>query len=214
MSFKEKTIIDRKYESGNALLDYLRSKQEISLLTEAEDSFNKSFLLSCASFFEKEITEILIEFIRKGARNNPAIVAFVSNKAINREYHKLFKWDDVKNANTFFGLFGEVFKNKMIEKVKSTPALDKAIKDFLNIGQERNKLVHQNFAEVILEKTASETYLLYKSASIFIITIRSELLESIVPESIISTVNEEETQERIPKSKSFTNRIKFFFGIK
>jgi hypothetical protein len=171
------TIIDQQYENGNSLVDYLKNQQQITFFNEAENSFRKTILLSSASFFEKEISDTVIEFARSHTDNNELVIAIIKQKAVSRQYHTYFDWDKATNANKFFSLFGEDFKNKMIKKVKDDPNLETSIKSFLEIGQERNKMVHQNFAEVVIDKTAEEIYKLYKSSIYFIETVKNELIK-------------------------------------
>jgi hypothetical protein len=46
--------------------------------------------------------------------------------------------------------------------------LARGIQAFLEIGRERNRLVHQNFGTFTLEKTTDEIYQLYESAIYFV----------------------------------------------
>jgi len=92
---------------------------------------------------------------------------FIKNKAITRQYHTYFHWDS-RNANAFFGLFGESFKVFMKQKVDDDPNLDSAIKAFMSIGLERNRLVHQDFGNFVLEKTAADIYEQYRIALKFV----------------------------------------------
>lgn len=172
------TIIDQQYLSGNSLVDYLRDQQQLSFYNEAENNFRKTILLSAASFFEKEISETVIEFAKSHTDNNELIISIIKQKAVSRQYHTYFDWEKATNANKFFSLFGEEFKNKMAQKVKDDKKLEDAIKAFLEIGQERNKMVHQNFAEIVIDKTAEEIYSLYKKSLHFIHTIKQELIKS------------------------------------
>lgn len=177
MSASPATIIDKQYTSGIELINYLKSKQEITLAGEAENNFSKNMLLSAASYFEKEISETIIEFAKSHSDNNELIVSIIKVKAVKRQYHTYFDWEKASNANSFFSLFGDDFKNKMTKRVKDEPELEKSIKAFLELGQERNKLVHQNFAEIVLDKTAEEIYKLYQTSLLFIDTIKKELIK-------------------------------------
>ena len=170
------TIIDQQYKSGNALVDYLKVQQQLTFYTEAENGFRKTILLSAASFFEKEISDTVIEFAKTHTNNNELIIAIIKQKAVSRQYHTYFNWDSA-NANTFFTIFGDEFKGRMVTKVKNDERLDKAIKAFLEIGRERNKMVHQNFAEIVIDKTADEIYTLYQMAIYFIDVIKQELIK-------------------------------------
>jgi len=177
MTETNQTIIDQQYENGNSLINYLKNQQQITFFYEAENSFRKTILLSSASFFEKEISDTVIEFAKSHTDNNELVIAIIKQKAVSRQYHTYFDWDKATNANKFFSLFGEDFKNKMIKKVKDDANLEASIKSFLEIGQERNKMVHQNFAEVVIDKTAEEIYKLYQSSLYFIKTVKNELIK-------------------------------------
>lgn len=65
-------------------------------------------------------------------------------------------------------MFGPDFRDRAAERVKSEHGLDKSVKDFLEIGRERNRLVHEDFAIAPLEKTGTEVYELYESAQSFV----------------------------------------------
>lgn len=171
------TIIDEQYRSGNSLIEFLKSEKHLTFTSEAERNLQKTILLAAASYFEKEISETMIEFAKSHSGNNELIISLIKQKAVSRQYHTYFDWDKARNANKFFSLFGDIFKAKMIENVKLDDRLDRSIRAFLEIGNERNKMVHQNFAEVIIDKTAEEIYKLYKDSLYFIETIKKELIK-------------------------------------
>jgi hypothetical protein len=212
---KRLTIIDQQYESGNALIAYLKTQQELTLWVEAENNFSKNILLSIASYFENEITEIMIEFAKTRSNNDELIVSLIKTKAIKRQYHTYFDWDKGTNANSFFSLFGDNFKIEMYKRVKENQTLELSVKAFLELGQERNKLVHQNFAEIVLDKTAEEIYTLYKRAILFIDTIRQELIlkieEDIQPPIINGQLSKQSLCNRLsPHLKRFLETCKSF----
>jgi len=102
------------------------------------------------------------------------ITSFLKKKGIDRQYHTYFKWDE-RNPNPFFSLFGEEFKQDVKKIIKSDSELDDSINAFLELGDLRNNLVHQNFASFPVDKTAEEIYALYKKALKFIEFISSKL---------------------------------------
>lgn len=161
------TIVDRIYKDNLELLEYLNKKKEISFASQFDVTFKKSLLLSSASFFEEEICKIVQAFVERKTSNDKCITSLVKRKVIERQYHTYFEWDG-KNANKFFGLFGEDFKNQLVQKIKKEPRLDIALKAFLELGNMRNCLVHQNFANYTIDKTAKEVYDLYQEAMIFV----------------------------------------------
>ncbi|MEA4967661.1 MAG: HEPN domain-containing protein [Bacteroidaceae bacterium] len=172
----EATIIDEQYKEGKELIDYLTSKKEVTFQTYAENNFRKNLLLSSASYFEAEITSIILSFAKKCSSNNEKLENLIKQKVINRQYHTYFDWENGSNANKFFSLFGNSFKQEMEYKIKQDNDLREGIISFMQIGLERNKMVHQNFAEIVIEKTAEEVYEMYKKAKRFIEVLKEQLL--------------------------------------
>ncbi len=163
----QSTIIDKIYEDYLELFKYLENNKEISLRNDADNNFKKVLVLSTASYFEHEITQILLRFISKYSNNNSKIYSFTKRKAIDRQYHTYFDWD-AKNANKFFSLFGDDFKGIIENDLKSNEWLERSIKDFIRIGSTRNELAHENFANFTLDMTSKDVYELYNSAKLFI----------------------------------------------
>src|SRR5262249_17057099 len=127
----------------------------------------KALLMAAASYFEKRLKEHLTELVSKYANRVDLIAEFMRNKAIERQYHTYFQWER-QNANAFFGLFGESFKIHMQAVVDAEPEYREAIRAFLELGNERNRLVHQAFGTVQLEKTSEEIFDLYKKGMTFV----------------------------------------------
>lgn len=161
------TIIDRLYEENQILLGYLSKAGEVSLATVVSESFRKALALSAASYFETLIQDGIVSVIEQCSGGADAVLEFVKNKAIERQYHTYFDWDR-SNANKFFGLFGSSFKEYMTKKIQASPDLATSIKAFVELGSIRNQLVHGNFAAFALEKTAEEIYELFRSALLFV----------------------------------------------
>ena len=163
----EETIIDRLYTEFKELLSYLYEKGEISFLITADEYFRKALLLAAASYFERRICDDLISFTSEISDKNEILVEFVKNKAIARQYHTFFNWN-ASNANQFFGLFGGSFYDSIKSEVNNDDGLAGAIKAFMELGSERNRLVHQDFGTFPLEKTSDEIYKLYETALPFV----------------------------------------------
>lgn len=167
-------IVGTRYKEFREMIDYLETNKEISLKIVADDNLKKVLLLSAASYFEDEIKDIILSFVDKNSNDNSMIKSFVKNKAVERQYHKYFDWS-AKNANKFFSLFGEEFKNQASGDIKDNSELKESIRAFLEIGNLRNELVHGNFAVFPIEKTVEEIYGLYRSAHQFIDYLSSKL---------------------------------------
>lgn len=160
------TPVDRLYDESTSVIRAL-GISEPSLAIASGDNFRKALVLAAASHFEHRVSSCVLEFVQERANGSRLVVAFVKNKAVSRQYHTWFKWEDT-NANHFFGLFGNEFKQLMAERVKASDELKNSIRAFLEIGNERNKLVHQDFASFSLEKTLDEIYALYKQSLLFV----------------------------------------------
>ena len=107
-----------------------------------------------------------MEFVDETAAH-PAILALVKAKAVARQYHTWFDWDG-RNANSFFRLFGRTFLENMRRKVEDDAVLKEGILAFLEIGRERNRLVHEDYGSFSMEKTSDEIYQLHRSAMVFV----------------------------------------------
>lgn len=170
----DKTAVDRVYDEASAVLQLL--KAEVSLQVAAADHFRKALLLAAASYFEHRLSECVVDFVRERAAGSKLVENFVKNKAVARQYHTWFQWEQ-SNANAFFGLFGADFRAAMVERVKKSEDLHSAITAFMQIGSERNKLVHQDYATFPMEKTLEEIYDLYRKALPFVDSMPTALRE-------------------------------------
>jgi hypothetical protein len=170
------TAVDKLYEEATTIIQVLEGSAEVSLQVAAGDNFRKALLLAAASYFEHLVCTCVLEFVRDRSSGSMLVQNFVRNKAIARQYHNWFNWED-NNANQFFALFGSEFRSQMSVLVKSSDALNAAVKAFLEIGSERNKLVHQDYATFSLEKTLEEIYALYLRALPFVEKLPNSLRE-------------------------------------
>ncbi|MGX6511634.1 HEPN domain-containing protein [Rhodococcus sp. SJ-2] len=169
-------LVEIVYKDHLEVVEYLRDLGEISHLATLERTFPKVMLLAAASNLEHKIQEILDSFYGEVTRNTEVAVSFVRNKAIKRQYHSYFNWDGI-NANSFFGLFGENFKDVMKEELKTDLVFNQSIRDFLEVGFLRNQLVHGDYGSFILDKSALDLLTQYRSAAAFVVKFR-EILHS------------------------------------
>jgi hypothetical protein len=170
------TIVDSLYGDFQDLINNLDKTADLSLRNTAEDTFRKALLLASASYFEDKIISDLINYFNETSGNNQIATEFLKNKAISRQYHTFFDWKE-HNANSFFGLFGESFKIFMKNEVRKDVDLDESIKAFLEIGNDRNRLIHGNYGNFSLEKTANEIFISYKKAFLFVEILPQKLRE-------------------------------------
>ena len=160
------SVVDRLYVEFSTLTTYLEEGREISLRNVADDTLRKALLLAASSHFEHRLCDAVMEFVGE-VSGRRAIAELVRRKAVSRQYHTWFNWEG-NNANSFFGLFGERFAARMKEKVAGEGVLKAGIEAFLEIGRERNRMVHDDFGNFTLEKTTEEVYRLYEVANTFV----------------------------------------------
>lgn len=170
------TVVDELHESFVGLLSVLDEAGEVSLRAVADKNLRKSLLLAAASYFERRMTETVMSFVEDATNRNMLIAALVRNKAVSRQYHTWFRWDGT-NANSFFGLFGSDFRDFMKERIREDDDLDDSVRAFLELGRERNRLVHQDFGTFPLEKTTKEIHALYTRAMRFVDAVPDALRE-------------------------------------
>lgn len=173
----DQTAIDRLFAESAEITKALQTIPEVSLQVAAADCFRKALLLAAASYFEHRICSDVLEFVRERSRGSVLVESFVRNKAIARQYHSWFEWE-ANNANKFFSLFGAGFKSAMSKRIRESDGLRSSILAFLEVGNERNKLVHQDYATFALEKTLEEVYQLYRIALPFVESLSTALRES------------------------------------
>jgi hypothetical protein len=161
------TPVDRLYSEASAVLLALRDQIEPSLHVAAADSLRKALLLAAASHFEYRVCAVVLEFVRERTDGSVLVEEFVRNKAVARQYHSWFKWDE-NNATHFYGLFGRKFRDAMGDRTRESDALRESVRAFLEVGNERNRLVHSDFASFPLEKTTEEIYELFQKALLFV----------------------------------------------
>jgi hypothetical protein len=166
--------VERIHKEFTELISFLAEKGEPSLQTAADDSFRKILILSGASYFEHELSQVVVDFVAESTGSDPLIAAIVYQRAVSRQYHSWFDWD-AKNANKFFRMFGDAFVSHMADAIRNSVLLDQSIKSFLELGRYRNQLAHQNFAAFAMEKTAEESFTLYRDALLFVESVRTEL---------------------------------------
>lgn len=162
-------------EDYEELKNTLTDAGEISLAVTVNEHYRKVLLLSCASFYETEIVDVIRTFVMNNSTDN-RVFEFLNKKAIYRQYHTYFDWKQTNNINQFLGCFGEEFKIKISTDIKNNEELSMQVKAFLTIGAERNKMVHENFLEYKLEKTFEEIIELHNQAEKFIQYLREIFL--------------------------------------
>lgn len=171
-------VVQSLYNETKVLDDYLLENGEISLKNTVDSNLRKSILLSSASYFEKQIVDLIVRYTYKVTVGDEKLISFIQKKALSRQYHTLFTWDK-NNCNSFYALFGEDFKLHFSNLIKEDQELDSSAKAFLEIGNERNRMVHQDFGQFTLEKTADEIIALHIKAKFFLYKLEENLFGKI-----------------------------------
>ena len=172
--------IEQQYQDEKDLYQYLMGKEEVSYATYVDSVYKKVLLLSAASYYESRISAIIINFARESSKTDQRLSVFIEKKMLERQYHTLFTWNG-NNTNSFWALFGAETKDKVRKIINDNPELESAEKAFLELGDKRNQLVHQNFSEFDVNITIDEIYSKYVLASKFV-----ELVATVLSHSFVS----------------------------
>lgn len=164
------TGVDRIMAEHSALVALLEKAGEISMVSSVDAVFRKSLALSAASYFEVKIRDCVLGYVTEKSAGDEGVVSFLRIKGIERQYHTYFDWKN-RSATPFFSLFGQSFKQLMARRIVDDEEMRGAVDAFLELGDLRNNLAHQDFAVFPMEKTVAEIYALYVSALKFVDTL-------------------------------------------
>lgn len=175
MPTQHKTFIDSQFRDQKELAALLQKQGELSFSQSVESIMSKALLLSIASYFESRISDAISDYARRVSNEDEALISLVRIKAIQRQYHTYFQWrEGSRSVMPFFSMFGSALKDSASRELKSVE-LKQAAAAFLELGDLRNLLVHENFANYPLEKTADEIYQLYGAAEKFVAYVEIKL---------------------------------------
>ena len=163
----QETVVDRCWREFVEVSKMLQEAGELSLYNTMSDLFRRILLLTAASHFESEMQKAVELYVMESASKNELVVNLVKKKAISRQYHTWFDWSS-GNANNFFSLFGSGFREFMEIQIKNGNPSSNSVRAFVEIGKDRNRLVHQNFGEFQMEKSMQDVYDLYRQAREFV----------------------------------------------
>jgi RiboL-PSP-HEPN len=158
------TEVERVFGELDALRSLLENSKDLSARSNFESLAAKSLLLSAASFFERHICDMIMDCAKTNGTPLP-VAEFMWRQALSRKYHTMFDWK-VSNLNKFFALFGESAKQSLMDAALQDGA-KKSIDAFIYINNQRNNLVHQNYATYSLEATFQEIWDKYQEAAKF-----------------------------------------------
>ena len=161
------STVDQIYRDVTGLFEFLQHQKQQEFLKLVDNNFRKLLLISAASYFEKQLSDSVIRLAESVTSNDHVIVNLIRKAAVERQYHTWFAWDG-RNANKFFSIFGDNFKNYAQNELKDNQTMNRSIRDFIEIGRERNRMLHEDFSSFFMEKTFDEIKDLYLSAKEFV----------------------------------------------
>jgi RiboL-PSP-HEPN len=167
------SVVDEFYNDYRQLVALLNGPETASLRVSMNDKLSRALVLVIANFYEGDIKEILLNLFRTKS-SSPLIHPFLES-SMERRYHEFFDWK-AQNANKFFAMFGDAFRRQAMEDVRNTRELEEGVRAFMEIGQMRNVLAHEQLLGVLLPKTADEYYALHQKALVFIQYLRERLV--------------------------------------
>lgn len=170
------TAIDRLYQEHKQLVQFLEQENQLSLIVTVDESFRKSLTLAAASYFEVRTREYVVAYIEEVTQHNSRVVSFAKAKGVERQYHTYFDWKKRKAA-PFFALFGSEFKTYIEAVIRNDSRLSESIDAFLELGELRNMLAHQDYAVFTMEKTVDDIYALYNKGLYFTEVMPTKLRE-------------------------------------
>lgn len=124
-------------------------------------SYNKVVLIAAASNLETLVKRVVQDVFQTQGREE--LGTFVYKKVMSRHYSQLFEWPRRK-ATGFFSSFGEHSSRKFKTMFDSDPDFRAEHDAFMELGDLRNELVHQDYATYPLQKTPGEIIELYRLA--------------------------------------------------
>ena len=183
--------IDELMQDHREIVDHLRAGGYLHLSVQVEETFGKTLLIASASYFEVRLTQVILELYRETTQGAEALVEFVRKQAIGRRFAQLFDWGrdarPNRNANSFYRLFGDSFATYMRSKIQENRELDASVQAFIEIGNLRNQMVHENYADFQLNKTVADVYALYEKAIKFVDEFPMAVREFINQQNISNT---------------------------
>lgn len=175
MSPDNTTFINTIFREQKDLITFLQAAGQPSYAQNVEVFLSKTLLLSCASYFESRISNAISDYTKRISNSDEALISLVRTKAIERQYHTYFQWREGNRSTApFFAMFGTVLKDSAKKDLKES-ILSDASAAFLELGDLRNLLVHENFASYPLNKTSDEIFSLYETAEKFVTYVENKL---------------------------------------
>lgn len=158
------------YEDYCALVNDLCNSP--SGLAALNRSYHKHLLVAAASGLEQTVKQLVPELFAK--QGSGLLAEFVARQVMARGYHTLFDWNG-GSAKGFFGSFGDSCRKRFSSRLADDPDYRQQHDAFILLGRTRNLVVHNDYANVLIELTPAEIMEKYELACRF-----ADSIESIV----------------------------------
>lgn len=159
--------VEQLYADCQRLVDTLNAQYLISDAAFANDLARKALAVAAASAFESDITALLESFADQVTSGNDYCSSLIRTRIVARQYHQLFDWKTT-SAGGFFANFGKEARKFYDDSVRADALLGQAVRDFLDLGNLRNEIVHIDFSTYAMNKTIQDIITQYRSARRFL----------------------------------------------
>src|SRR5687768_12702298 len=109
---RDPALIAGIFASCRVELAALSERKDLSSYLDVDRLLVQSFLLSCASFYEAEVTRVA-KVVLDGGQHPAGVRTWLQAVAIDGQFYKWFDFRSAKNTNAFLARFGAEFKDSM-----------------------------------------------------------------------------------------------------
>lgn len=178
LSAIEEMIEDYKFVQNQIL------PEEPSMAQHIQRHLKKMFVLSCASYYETQITLVLKSYALSHAkryRDKPHGFGYLENYS----FFKMFDFgrNKLKEVNAFLSplaYLGKGFKEELVKEVSTDKALERSMKSFQEMCSLRNSLAHNDLIsmnDAVEAKTFENVESLHSNSVLFVTHLVNKLSE-------------------------------------
>lgn len=153
--------VESLYEDFKRAEASLLAAGEISALNTLSVVFKNNLVLTSASNSERMLTAFFEDLLANQGLM-PHLALFCKKSAFDQRYHTFFDWkcaeseSPEKGVEGFVSKFGQQFKAEHKKQIIDSPSLRQGAASFIQIGHQRNEMVHTGFTNYTNEKTNAE----------------------------------------------------------
>ncbi len=172
-------LVEQLHDSSAAALTALEAQQELSFYADTATLLAKGLLLTCASYYERTITDLVRILVQSGSHPE-SVKKWLCDTAVDRQFFKWFDFHGAKNTNRFLSRFGSEFKKATRELIDRREWRKQGEASFLLLCTKRNECVHRNFGAYGLELSMEDVHREHLRAMVFVRLIE-HAFRSLVP---------------------------------